>query len=220
MWTLNLAIINMIRVFFFYRYNGQLFYWRLKIKFDYVRLESPEKSCQPKGAAPTPTTLPHLGSVEGHTGEDGLRDAGALELITHPLVDLGRDLCVGRHLRLQRLAVRAAVDGRVVEVLLGERLLRQQPVDGVLLVEDLRHHQLLVDQLRADGRGHKAWVVQASQLRLAASSLAGVRRRRMRERRHWRGWRLLGRAARDRLLLLGETQVVVVVVGAGRGEVR
>lgn len=162
---------------------------------------------------------PHLCSVEGHAGEDGLRDAGPLQLVPHPLVYLRGDLRVRRHLWLQGLGVGAAVDGRVVEVLLRQRLLRQQPVHRVLLVEDLRHHELLVDQLRADGRGHQAGVMQAGELGLPAARLAAVRRRGVRQRRHRRGRSLLRRAARDRLLLLRETQVVVVVVGAGWGEV-
>lgn len=162
---------------------------------------------------------PHLGSVEGHAGEDSLRDPGSLQLVPHPLVNLGGHLGAGRHLRLQRLVVRAAVDRRVVQVLLRQRLLRQQPVDGVLLVEDLRHHKLLVDQLRADGGGHQAWVVQPGQLGLPAARLAAVGRRGVGQRRHRRGGSLLGRAAGDRLLL-GEAQMVVVVVGAWRREIR
>lgn len=110
----------------------------------------------------------------------------------------------------------AAVDRRVVEVLLRQGLLRQQPVHRVLLVEDLGHDQLLVDQLGADGGGHQARVVQARELRLPAAGLAAVRRS-VGKRGHRGGRGLLRGAARDRLLL-GETQMVVV--GAGRGEVR
>lgn len=158
----------------------------------------------------------HLGSVESHPSKDGLRDAGPFQLVPDPLVDLAGDLRVGRHLRLHGLAVGAAVDGRVVQVLLRQGLLRQQPVHRVLLVEDLRHHQLLVDQLGADGGGHQARVVQTGELGLSARRLAAVRRRAVGHRGNRRGRGLLRRAAGDGLLL-GEAQVVVV--GAGRGEV-
>lgn len=113
----------------------------------------------------------------------------------------------------------AAVDRWVVEVLLRQGLLRQQPVHRILLVEDLCHHKLLVDQLGADGRGHQARVVQAGKLGLSATSLAAVWRWSVRQRGHRRGRSLLCCASRDGLLLLREAQVVVVVVRAGWREV-
>lgn len=113
----------------------------------------------------------------------------------------------------------AAVDRWVVEVLLRQGLLRQQPVHCILLVEDLCHHKLLVDQLGTDGCGHQARVMQTGELGLSASRLTTVRRRSMRQRRHRRRRSLLRCAAGDRLLLLGKTQVVVVVVRARWGEV-
>lgn len=146
----------------------------------------------------------YLRPVEGHTSEHRLRDAGPLQLVSHPLVDLHGDLGVGGHLRLQRLVERP-VDGRVVQVLLAQGLLGEQAVDGVLLVEDLSHHDLLVHQLGADGCGHQAGV-EAGQLG-SAGGLTAV------GQGHWRG-RLLGRAARDGLLAEAE------VVGPGWREIR
>lgn len=146
----------------------------------------------------------YLCPVEGHAGEHGLGDAGPLQLVPHPLVDFRGHLCVGGHLRVQGL-VEGAADGRVVQVLLIEGLLGQEAVDGILLVQDLCHDDLLVDQLGADGRGHQAGV-QSGQLG-AAWGLTAV------GQRHW-GRRLLCCAARNGLLT--EAQVV----GAGRGNVR
>lgn len=114
-----------------------------------------------------------------------------------------------------------AVDRWVVEVLLRQGLLCQQPVHCILLVEDLCHHKLLVHQLGTDGRGHQARVVQTGELGLSAASLTTMWRWSVGHWGHWRGRSLLCCAAGDGLLLLGEAQVVVVVVmvRAGWGEV-
>lgn len=101
--------------------------------------------------------LLYLSPVERDAGEHGLRDPSSLQLVPHPLVDLGGDFCVGGHLWIQGLAESPA-DGRVVQILLVQGLLRQEPVHGILLVQDLRHDNLLIDQLRTDGAGHQAGV--------------------------------------------------------------
>lgn len=147
--------------------------------------------------------LLYLSPVERNSSEHGLRDPGPLQLVPHPLVDLGGDLCVGGHLRIQGLAESPA-DRRVVQILLVQGLLRQEPVHSILLVQDLRHYNLLVDQLRTNGTRHQARV-ETGKLG-TAWGLATVGQGN-------RGRRLLGRAARDGLLT--EAQVV----GAGRREV-
>lgn len=138
----------------------------------------------------------YLRPVEGNACEHGLGDAGPLQLVSHPLVDLHGHLGVGGHAAVQRFVERA-VDGRVVEVLLTQGLLGQETVHGVLLVEDLSHDHLLTDQLRADGSGHQAGM-QAGELG-PSGGLSAVGQ-------GHRGRGLLRCAARDGLLT--EAQVV------------
>lgn len=93
----------------------------------------------------------------------------------------------------------------MVEVLLAQGLLGQETVDGVLLVKDLSHDDLLIHQLRADGGGHQAGV-QAGELGTAGGLTAVGQGH--------RGRGLLGRAARDGLLAEAE------VVGSGWRKIR
>lgn len=117
-----------------------------------------QRRTEPESETPTHPSQPpwvqvsadsYLRAVEGHSGEDGLRDAGPLQLVADLLVDVGRDLH-GSRVGPRVTGLAGPGDGRVVEELLVESLgvlVGQQATDGQLLVDEVRHGQLLPHQL-------------------------------------------------------------------------